>query len=152
MPVLRIKGIQQDPTVTAGAYSAGDAVGGLLTFTDATPGGNGVSGALLMSCVIADEAKQSIETDLVLFSESFTPTADNAAFAPSDADLLNCIGVVTVADYAAFSASSVGTVANVGLPIKLTGAGGGLFGQLVTRGTPTYAATTDVAVYIGLQT
>ncbi len=151
MSNIRVVRLQQDPTVTAGIYSANDAVGGLLTFAGIAPNFGGGS-CILESVVILDEAKQSIAIDLVLFSETFTAAADNAIFSPSDADLLNCLGVISLAagDYAAFEDTSLATVRNLGLPIKLTGASGSLFGQLVTRGTPTYAATTDIEVAVGL--
>ena len=155
---LHVQYIQEAPTVTAGAYSAGDAVGGLLVFRNVSFEGGGRSrrtspkgsATILDSVVIVDRASQDVQLDLVLFSEEFTPTADNGAFDPSDADLLNCIGVVKVSDYSAFNDNSIATKSAIGLPIHLTNASGNLFGQLVTRGTPTYVAITDIAVRIGL--
>lgn len=139
--------ISQTPVVTAGAYSANDAVGGLLTFVDATGQMNPSQAGLIESVVIIDRASQNAVTDLVLFSETFTATADNAAFDPTDADLSNCIGFVTVSGYASFNDNSVGVAKNVGLPLPAAG-NGAIYGQLVTRGTPTYVATDDISVII----
>lgn len=144
--------ISVTPTITAGAYSANDAVGGLLTFADAfgVNAGNDPRGAILDSVVITDLGKQDVQLDLVLFSKTFTATADNAALDVADADLPNCLGVIKLTDYADFNDSSVVTKAGIGLVIKNTGSDGSLYGQLVTRGTPTYASTSDLTVKVGI--
>lgn len=153
MGELYTKIVAVTPVVTAGAYSANDAVGGLLTFEDvygAVSDGDGQRGALLESVVVSDLGKQSIALDLVLFSETFTATADNDAFDVSDTDILNCLGVVHLTDYAAFNDSSLATAKGLGIVIKNTSGDGKLYGQLVTRGTPTYASVSDLTVKIGV--
>lgn len=147
---LLIRRLSQTPTITAGAYSANDAVGGLLTFKDAALLGGAGTGAILDSVTIIDKAKQSIQLDLILFDRTFTATADNDAFDPTDADLANCIGGVKITDWFAFNDNSMGCKTGIGLPIRLADAGDSLFGQLVTRGAPTYAATTDLIVILGI--
>lgn len=147
---LLIRRLSATPTVTAGAYSANDAVGGLLTFTDAAMLGGGGNGAVLDSVTIIDRAKQSIQLDLVLFDRTFTATTDNDAFDPTDADLANAIGAVKIVDWFAFNDNSMGVKTGIGLPIELADAGSSLFGQLVTRGTPTYAAVGDITVILGI--
>lgn len=136
------------PTITAGAYAAGDAVGGKLEFTVAN---NGANRGVVVSATLIDKAKQNIEADLFLFSADFTPTADNDPFDPSDADLLNCIGVIKFAsgDYFSANDNSVAFV-NKTLPFTLTPPGVILYGQLVTRGAPTYASTSDIKVLLGV--
>jgi len=135
-----IKFTQQRPTITAGAYSSGDAIGGLLTF-------NTASGTII-SATLSDLAKQSSAIDLVLFSESFTATADNAAFDPWDGAMRNCLGVLSfaAANYAAFNDSSIATLHNIQKAIYSTEGLGKIYGQLISRGTPTYASTEDLAV------
>ncbi len=143
------------PVVTAGAYIADDAVGGLLTFEAAMRNVKGTG--VLLSVTIQDNASQDAALDLVLFSKTFTATADNAAFDPTDADLANCLGHVSISgtDYATFNDNSIATVKNIGLAVRtvdVPGANavdGALYGQLVTRGTPTYVAVTDVTVTVG---
>lgn len=140
----------QTPTVTAGAYHAKDAVGGLLTFANAArvAAGSGVIHAV----TIIDNAAQSAELVLVLFDRTFTASADNAAFDPSDADLANCIGVIkiTSTDYQALADNAVACVKGIGLPYELPAAGTSLFGQLMCTGTPTYVAATDLTVKLHL--
>lgn len=135
------------PTISTSAYATGDAVGGLLTFASAVE--SAASAATLDSVTIIDKDQELATFDLVLFDQTFTAASDNAVFAPSDADLANCIGVVRVSDYANFSTNSVATRTNVGLGIKLTGTS--LFGQLVVRGTPTYTATSDLIVKVAIR-
>lgn len=141
----RTKTITATPTITAGAYAANDAVGGELTFTDALreSGGSGV----ILDVVITDKAKQNAALKLVLFSQTFTETADNAAMTVTDADLVSCLGVIDIAagDYDDFADNSVATVTGVNLGVVASGSAN-LFGQLYTTGTPTYVSTSDLQV------
>jgi hypothetical protein len=143
--------IVQTPTITAGAYTAGDALGGLLTFANAArvAGGRGE----IVKVTIIDDAKQSAPIDIVLFDRTLTATADNSPFDPSDADLQNCLGYISVAatDYAEFNDNGTATKASgLQMPFAYDLAGGvtSLFGQLVIRNGDTYAATDDITVKI----
>jgi len=141
--------IAQTPTITAGAYSAKDAVGGLLTFANAARVSGGKS--VLNSVVIIDYDDEEAGLELWLFDQTFSATADNAAWDPSDADLANCVGVVPIsaADYYSAADNGVATVPGVGLEFKL--AGTSLFGQLKCTGTPTYTATSDLKVVLAIE-
>lgn len=140
----RRQSISVQPVVTAGAYSANDAVGGLMEFAEAVAG-QGRSGTI-QTLLIIDQAEQSVEYDLVLFDRTFTATADNAALAISAADSLNCIGTINVPTSPKdIGAASVATVKDIQIGFKVNG-GKSIFGQLVTRGTPTYGATSDIQV------
>ena len=139
------------PVITAGAYSALDAVGGKMEFEDVcTPYNNT---AAIVQAHIKDNAKQNALLYLVLFDRDFTDTADNAAFTISDADLLNVVMVLefAVADYVDFATNSIALVdpAHYQLlhPFELIEGGTSLFGQLfVKTSTPTYVATNDLRV------
>jgi hypothetical protein len=154
---MTYKQVEVTPTITAGAYSALDAVGGLLEFEDAcTPYAN--YGEIVGS-VLTDNAKQSVLLYLALFSKTFTPTADNSPFAVSDADLQNFVGMLRyeVADYIPFNANSVAMVGFDGLafslPFVLVSGGTSLFGQLMTgvAATPTYVATNDLTIKLTIR-
>ena len=138
--------ITQTPTITAGAYTSGDALGGLLTFGGATILASG--SGIIQKVVITDDDNELQPIDLVLFNQTFGATADNAAFAPSDADLQNCIGHISVAatNYSSFDDNAVATKRNVGFPF--TAVGTGLFGQMVIRDVGGYAATDDITIKI----
>lgn len=139
--------ISQTPTVTAGAYTGGDAVGGLLTFANAAffTGGGGV----IKDVIILDDAGQDAEMELWLFDVTFTAMSDNDPWAPSEADLRNLVAIITTSDGAWFAAGTP-SAARVEVAQRYDLEGTSLFGQLVTRGTPTFVATDDVTVIIGL--
>jgi hypothetical protein len=140
--------ISQTPAISAGAYAANDAVGGLLTFALV---GRQVSegGSVLIDVLIVDDAGQDAELELWLFNQTFTAMADNAAWAPAEADLENCIAVVSTSG-STWRAAGTPSVINIECTRRIDLAGTSLFGQLVTRGTPTYAATDDITVKIKL--
>jgi hypothetical protein len=139
--------VSVQPTLDTDAYTANDAIGGMLTFSGAVRGQS--TTGVLQTVVIIDDDLQDAETELWLFDQSFTATADDAAFDPTDADLENLIGVVSTADgtYYDGSDNSVCVIRNIGLVLDLKGPS--LFGQLVTRGTPTYAAA-GLTVKLGI--
>lgn len=139
--------ISQTPTITAGAYAANDAVGGLLTFANA---GRGVGlGGVIKNCIILDDAGQDAEMELWLFDRTFTAMADNAPWDPSQADLRNLIAIISTVDGAWFAAGTE-SAARIEVSQRYDVLGTSLFGQLVNRGTPTFAATDDVTVRIML--
>ena len=141
------KTISLTPAVTAGAYSAGDAVGGLLTFANAARVSAG--GGVVKSLILIDDAGQDVVLELWLFKVTFTAIDDNAAWAPAEADLENLVGIISTADGDWFAAGTP-SAARVECSLRYDLTGTSLFGQLVTRGTPTFAAVDDVTVKIGL--
>lgn len=139
------------PTVsTTPAYAAGDAVGGLLTFSSVIPTSGGKF--IIDTVTVLDLGKQSASMDLVLFDQTFTASTDNAIFDPSDGDAANCLGFISIAagNYADFNDWSIATVRNCGFAGKLSGSTS-LFGQLVARGTPTYTSVGDIKVGISVR-
>ena len=83
------------------------------------------------------------------FDVTFTAMSDNAAWAPSESDLRNLVAIISTANGAWFAAGTP-SAARVECSQRYDLDGTSLFGQLVTRGTPTFAATDDVTVIIGL--
>lgn len=136
--------ISVTPTITAGAYSAGDAVGGLLTFSNAARASGG--SIVIEAAVLIDYDQELAPIELVLFDRTFTNTADNSPFDPSDADLANVVGVIPFSTYYSFNDNSVAPRSALGLAAKLNGTD--LFGQLVVRTAPTYTATSDISVIL----
>jgi hypothetical protein len=135
--------ITVQPTVsTTPAYTAKDAVGGKLTFANAARSSGG--SITIQSAVIIDRSQQMPALELVLFDRDFTASNDNAAFDPTDADLAYCVGVIKIGDWSDFNDNAVATRTGLGLAAKLEGTD--LYGQLVTRSTPTFVATTDIVV------
>jgi len=150
-PRLKVVRLAVTPTIsTSPAYTAKDAVGGLMTFSNAVRASGG-SGTLL-AVQVEDKGQQMKDLDLVLFDRTLTAPTDNSIFAPSDAELATCIGVIpiTAGAYADFSTNSVAD-AYAGLPKPFVLNGTDLFGVLVARGTPTYTSTGDLVVTLTIQ-
>ena len=70
----RQREITQTPAITAGAYHAGDAVGGLLTFANAASVYKG--DGIISKLTLVDNAKQAAVLTLWLFDRTFTASAD----------------------------------------------------------------------------
>lgn len=141
--------VSATPTISAASiYASGDAVGGLMTFSNALIKYS--KSGLLQSVVISDLAKQSAALSLVIFKDnpSSTTITDNAALDIADGDITKIIGAVPVVagDYVALNDSSFATVRNVGLALSVDTEVSTLYGVLITTGTPTYAAVSDLTV------
>lgn len=92
VPVPTPNAITATLTVTNGAYTAGDAVGGLITFTNAADA-NGKS--LMFEAVELAGCTSAIPLELWLLNADLaTPVADNAAFATAAADDAKVLGVI----------------------------------------------------------
>ena len=128
--------------VETGIYASGDALGEKNSFPNVPEHGT------IMAVNVIDRDSEAVNLDLVLFSRDIAGTADNAAFAPSDAELSDCQGAVLVDTWKTFSTNSLGSESNVALPYWAPT--GSLYFQCVTRGTPTFTATTDVLVQLGI--
>ena len=136
------------PTISAaGLYAAGDAVGGLLTFANAARATGG--GGVLKNVIIIDDDGEDAVLELWLFKVTFTAIADNLAWAPSEADLENCIGVISTNDGTWYAAGTP-SVCHIEPAMRYDLTGTSLFGQLVTRSAPTYTAADDLTVKVCL--
>ena len=143
--------LEFSPTLSvAGAYISGDYIGesGVCMSIDLAGRINGGTG-IIESAVLIDAAKQSAAIELWLFTASVTPPNDNAPWDVSDLEATYCIGVITFDTYYASVSNSVSSVGNVGLVFKAPVASQYLFGVLVSRGTPTFAAG-NLTIKLGL--
>lgn len=144
--------ISQTPTITAGAYSAGDAVGGKLTFTGCPEDGK------IETVTIIDLDEEGPELNLVLFHADFTAVSDNAAFDVAAGEEARLIGIVNIAsaDFEDIGGLKVATKGNLGIGFKLSETAvtkrGRIYGQLMTPGTPTYTTTSDLVINIAVST
>ena len=86
---------------------------------------------------LLDKDDEGIVKELVVFDADFTATTDNSAFAPSDDDLLNCIGVISIDVFYNYSVNQVGFVTPA---FSYVAPNGYLYCQLVTRGVDNIAA------------
>ena len=147
--VLSVR-VTATPTVsTSPAYSANDQVGGIMTFSGCARA-NGLSGVIVGGALI-DKGKQSADLDLWLFRESPTLAgSDNAAFDLTDANLVTAepVGYLRFATYKTTSSNGIARCDVGDLPLGFVCASDdtALYGVFVTRGTPTYASTSDLVL------
>ncbi len=141
--------IKDTSVVTAAsAYSAGNAVGAKRTFANAlTAVGTGV----LESITLLDRANQSAAMTVIIFDAdpSAATITDKSAFVYSTDDL-KVLGQINISasDYTTLNSKAVATIRGIGLSLK--SAGTSIYVALVTSGTPTFAATTDVQLILGI--
>jgi hypothetical protein len=134
---------------TTPAYTAGDAVGAKRTIANAVrTAGTGI----LQSVAILDRANQKAAMTLFIFDADPTNATitDNAAFVFSTDDL-KVIAQVSIGagDYVTTNSKAYALISGLNIPLKAA-SGTSLFAALVTTGTPTYAATTDVQLEYGI--
>lgn len=133
-------------TIATTAYVAGDQVGSLFTLANAarvTGGGGTIVGVTLISAADIIGAY-----DVVLFDSTVTLAADNAAFAISDADALDIVGLVQLAGAYDIGNNRLGQAYNLAIPYVCNG-GTSLFAALITRvGHTFFAAVTDLQLIV----
>lgn len=128
-------------TVALTAYTAGDVVGGLITFNITDASGGGVVNTIRM----VDEDSQAEPYTLYIFNDKPTVIADDAAFATAVtvADLRKLIAVVPIVagDYTTLNSMDyvhLDLVDLLGHPLIFNG-NGSLWAYLVAGDTPDYA-------------
>ena len=131
-------------TVTASsAYTAGNAVGGLVTLSTI----NRATGASIyvQSVAVQSKSLQSSQIDVVFFNANPTGSTctDKTAFSVATADAAKMVGAAHVSDWTASAVGSVGQMQQPPLGIAVPATS--LYACLVTRGTPTFASTSDVS-------
>lgn len=138
------------PTVTAGAYSAYDSIGGLLTFPDVIR--SSVGSGVVTSAIIYDLASNTVAYELALFTAnpSATTFTDNSAIDLADADLSKQFAEIEFAttNRFAYADNSTSLKAAEYWPLQFSSTSRTVYGALRSTGTPTYSTTSDLTVCI----
>ena len=144
----RIVNITATPTVsTSPAYTAGDAIGGLIKLESIHL--TGASRATIKSIRVVDLAKQDSNLDIIFYiSKPATSGTDNTALDLADADLSLILHVENITAYDDFADNSVAGVSTIDVTFAPTDA---IYAQMIARGTPTYVATTDVKLMVTVE-
>ena len=133
-------------TSSGAAYTSGDVVGDEFTLTFPDVIGNGAVRLHSASIVFSTGGLTAANAacDVYLFAGSVTAAADNAAFAPSDADSLLQVAVISfaAADFLAPLTNNAVAVKNIN-DWEVPTSAGTLTGVVVTRGAGTLGSTTD---------
>ena len=142
--------VSATPTVSTTAYTAGDCIGGKLTFAGMARA-NGLTG-LIQTAMIHCKSAQTFAADLIVFhtdpaASTFT---DNAALALNAADFDKvALRIPFVAgDWSNLGTPSIAEVSAQGKQYKAAAGATTLYGILVARGTPTLASTSDLKVVV----
>ena len=85
--------------------------------------------------------------DVVFMDQSVTLAADNAAFAIADADIIDVIGVVSLAGAYDLGSNRIGQAFNLALPYHCSGSTT-LYAAIIIRSGFTLAASPDLATYL----
>jgi hypothetical protein len=131
------------PTLDTSAYATGD----YIAKVECAGFFSGLGrAAILQSLVIVDQAKQKAALDILFFNADPTvASAVNAAIDITDAEMIaKCIGSLSVVtgDYITdLAASSLATQKNLNLLLDASDTSQSLWLVLVSRGSPTYAAS-----------
>jgi hypothetical protein len=143
------KSIAQTPTLTLTAYNAGDCMGGMMTFNNATRQAGGLN--KINSVRIIDNHNIKAQLEIWLFDAAVTFQANHAAMSFSAADMQHWIGVLPVAsaDYTTLGAVAGANPKNLGLEYTLPGMA--IYGQLKCVATPTYTAVDDLTIKIDVE-
>lgn len=133
-----IRTVDKQPVITAGIYAANDVVGGLITL----PIGKNDSGKLV-GIAIADDGDVKAEFNIHFFDAAPTSIVDNAAYAPTIADLQKRVTTVNVptANYTTVNGNAYADVA----PTAYYDADR-LYAYIVAVGTPTFTAIDDLFI------
>lgn len=135
------------PTLDTSPYATGDALHAAAMAFDVSSFRD-LGGVLLEQVLIADKAAQAANLELVLFNALPADQTFNVAYNPSDAESFSVIAVVPLTTHFSYSGNSITVARNLAIPIKLDrGATSQIvYGCLVSRGSPTYAAASLKAV------
>lgn len=129
-------------TTSVTSYTAGDQVGTIFTVTNAARASGG--GGTITGITLIDAADVIGTYDVVFFTQSVTLASDNAAFAISDADALNVIGIAQLAGSFDMTNNRIAQLFNLAIPYVCVGSTS-LYAALITRSNHSFfAAATDL--------
>lgn len=139
-------------------YTAGDVVANstsaatILTFTGVATYESG--GGVIHAASLIDSSAESTkpEFDLYLFDTTVAMENDNAAWAPSDAEMETCVGVISflAADFKTGNGNGITHKQNIGLPFDCATNSTSLYGILVARNAyvPTSAEKFTIRLHV----
>jgi hypothetical protein len=136
------------PTVTAGAYSSGYVVGGLISLSGATRTNSG--SGLIQTVEVTVKTALTAPYDVLFFDTQPTngTYTDNAAFALNTSDAPFLVGVAHSSDLIPGGTPQILQAANLALPFKLSASNTTLYAIIVMRGAETLASTSAIGLSV----
>ena len=139
-------------TVTASsAYATGNVVGQLCAIAASTRPYE-VSG-LIQSVQLASASAQTSQLfDVIFFNANPTNSVfvDKTALAIAAADVKKIVGIIHCTDVTSTGTGTSAQALQCALPFNLGTSGQTLYAVVVSRGTPTFTASTDLSLYVGI--
>jgi hypothetical protein len=133
-------------TTSVTAYSAGDQVGDQFTIAGCARASGGTG--RIRSVMLIDVNDIIGAYDVVFSRASITPASNNAAFAISDADALNTVGVVQLAGSFDIGNNRIAQAYGLDIPYDCSG-GTSLYANLICRvGHTFFTAVTDLQLIV----
>lgn len=138
------------PTVTAGAYTTGQVVGGKISIANAARLNSG-SGLIEQVCITVKTALTQ-PFDVIFFDTdpSNSTFTDNAALAVNVADLPFICGVAHCTDLVSLGTPQLLQASGLAIPYKLSAAATTLYAVIVIRGSQSFASTSAIQMSTGL--
>lgn len=130
-----------NPTIDTDAYTANDVMGGLLQFDVS---GLVVNGGIINQAIFIDEDSIGVAAKLYLFDELPTTIADDAAFAPTIADLNKLVAVIQFSSFTTINSLDYSIVEDINNIYVVTN--NILYGYLVTDGTPNHSTIDAITI------
>ena len=151
MPYGKTITVEKALTVSLTAYTASDVVGGLLTFN--LDGNTGELSGTIRRIRLIDDANQKEAYKVYIYQTAPSTIANDAAFAPTVADLKKMIDIVDIeaTDYTELNSNAIAIVGGFGdnaMGIDFDSTDGNVYVYLVAVDTPDYAAATDLTMYL----
>lgn len=136
-------------TISTGAYTAKDALGGLMIIDFANIPSAPRSG-IIQSVIIRDDDGEEAPITISFFDASYIAATDNLAMDPTDAEQDENIGAVEIVkgNYVTYTDNAVATRAGLGLAFNLSSTG--FYAQCMIEQAKTYTATTDVEIEVAI--
>ena len=132
------------PGTAVAAYAAGDQMGTIISLSNAVrvAGGTGV----IVGVAVQSYSNTIGALDVVFFDQTVTLAADNAAFTIADADVLDVVGVVSLAGSYGLGANRIAQAFNLAMPYWCSGSTT-LYAAIIARSGFTPVAS-DFTTYL----
>ena len=137
------------PTITAGSYTTGKVIGGLITLSAGkTPG---AATGIIHDVLISDLSNQKAPIDVFFFNANPTSSTltDGSTFTVNAADITKFAGVCSIlaTDWVSDSAHGFTNKLNQGIAFG-SGGTGTIYAVMVIRGSATFSGTGDLTLKI----
>lgn len=146
MAMLRVMEQTATPTVTAGGYTANDVIGGLVKLTFQTAGG----WCVLDDIVLVDDADSISSITIHVFNAAPSTIADNAAFAPTEADLQKKVAKVVMTAFDTEGSDRWGQAAPNIIKKQIALPNNALWFYIVATAAPTFGAIDDLYIRVSV--